>query len=166
MGEIALLSLGSNLGNREENLKTALGVINSRCGNVQRISRIYETPPWGFEADQQFLNLCAAVETNLNPKELLSVFLEIEKEMGRIRQNSDSYTSRPIDIDIISFGERIVETDVLSIPHPRMEMRKFVLLPLQEIAPDFHHPKTAKTIQQIIADCQDVTTVKLYESKY
>lgn len=165
MGEVTFLSLGSNMGDREAYLRRALTQIEKRCGRLIRVSEIYDTPPWGFEAEQNFLNICASVQTALSPELLMDELLKIEQLLGRARTNSEGYTSRPIDIDILTIGKRVLKSSKLEIPHPRMEMRKFVLLPLLEIAPDFKHPKSAKTIQQIITECNDGTVVKLYESK-
>jgi 2-amino-4-hydroxy-6-hydroxymethyldihydropteridine diphosphokinase len=165
MGTLVYLSLGSNLGEREMYINEALQRISTRAGNITTISRFYESEPWGFESDASFLNICAALETNSSPFELLNIFQSIEKEIGRVKNLGEGYTSRIIDIDIVSFGSQIVDTEPLQIPHPQMEKRKFVLLPLAEIAPDFTHPKTTKSIQQILAACNDETTVSIYENK-
>ncbi|GAB5416233.1 MAG: 2-amino-4-hydroxy-6-hydroxymethyldihydropteridine diphosphokinase [Crocinitomicaceae bacterium] len=165
MGTIVYLSLGSNLGDRAGIIREALQKIDARCGTLEKVSKYYETEPWGFETDQQFLNICASITTSLSPSELLKTLQSIEKELGRKRVNQLSYTSRTIDIDIISFGQSIVENIILKVPHPEFIHRNFVLIPLLEIAPNFIHPKTAKTIQQIIASCMDETSVVVYENK-
>lgn len=165
MGQIAHLSLGSNIGNRELHLKEAIKRINSSFIQIEKTSRIYETPPWGFEAEQHFLNMCITIKTHLSPIELLQLLQKIEIDLGRKQKTHVGYASRNIDIDILTYGQLEINSKELQIPHPRMEDRNFVLLPLQEIAPDFSHPKTAKKINLMIADCTDKSSVKVYESK-
>lgn len=165
MGEIVYLSLGSNLGNRLELLQQAIDAIHKQAGMLLRVSSVYETPPWGFEADTSFLNVCVALETELDPIDLLNVLNDIEHQLGRSRTPGAGYASRTMDIDIIIYGNRIVQTAELEIPHPRYDARKFVLLPLAEIAPDFIDPKTAKPIQYILKACLDESPVTLHQSK-
>lgn len=165
MGQIVHLSLGSNLGDRIKNLHQALELINNTSGTITKVSHFYETEPWGFQTDQQFLNICATLETEHTPEILLHKLQSIEKKMGRKRSKQSGYISRTIDLDILTFEEMVIESDHLTVPHPEFINRNFVLIPLQEIAPNFTHPKTAKTIQQIIADCIDETSVVVYESK-
>ncbi|MDB3906372.1 2-amino-4-hydroxy-6-hydroxymethyldihydropteridine diphosphokinase [Crocinitomicaceae bacterium] len=165
MGTLVYLSLGSNLGQRENYIREALARIQSQVGEILNTSSYFETEPWGFVTDAQFLNICASLQTNLSPFELLNNFQLIEKELGREQKSHSGYASRVIDIDILTFGNQLVETEALTIPHPQMENRKFVLLPLAEIAPDFTHPKSAKTIKQIMAICNDESSVLIYESK-
>ncbi|PWL28894.1 MAG: 2-amino-4-hydroxy-6-hydroxymethyldihydropteridine diphosphokinase [Fluviicola sp. XM-24bin1] len=165
MGALVYLSLGSNLGNREQFLEEALHLISSRVAEIKNVSGYYESEPWGFEAATQFLNICASLETDIAPLELLQIFQKIESELGREQKTSNGYASRVIDIDILTYGDLELDSDQLKIPHPQMGNRKFVLLPLLEIAPEFTHPKTGKTIKQIIAVCDDESAVLLYESK-
>ncbi|MCR9172163.1 MAG: 2-amino-4-hydroxy-6-hydroxymethyldihydropteridine diphosphokinase [bacterium] len=165
MGTLVYLSLGSNLGNRKQYIEEALQRISARTGQIESRSSFYETAPWGFESEQQFLNICAALTTELTPLQLLNEFQTIEKELGRNKKKQAGYVSRVIDIDILAFGDDILSSDELTVPHPGIENRKFVLLPLVEIAPNFIHPKTAKTIKQIIASCSDESSVLLYENK-
>ena len=165
MGTIVYLSLGSNLGDRKKFIQEALNRIQAKAGSILKVSNYYETEPWGFETDAQFLNICASVETESSPGELLKNFQSIEKELGRNEKKDSTYSSRVIDIDILTYGDQQVTSEELVIPHPQIENRKFVLLPLAEIAPDFSHPKTAKTIKQIIAICDDESSVLIYESK-
>lgn len=165
MGTLVYLSLGGNLGNRERYIQKAIDLISKETGTILRVSKFYESEPWGFDTNSQFLNICAALETNLTPLDLLHRFQEIEKELGRKEKTSQGYASRVIDIDILTYGDRIIENENLTVPHPQMEKRKFVLLPLVEIAPDFTHPKTTKSIQQIIATTSDESSVLVYESK-
>lgn len=165
MGKIVYLSLGSNLGDRGETMQQALQQIELLVGPIQKTSRFYETEPWGFESDQQFLNSCISLKTEIPPHVLLKILQGIEKELGRTKSDKKGYESRTIDIDILTIGADIIQTQDLTVPHPAMENRKFVLLPLQEIAPNFIHPKTAKTITQIIASCADETSVFTDENK-
>ena len=165
MGTIAYLSLGSNLGDKVDNLQQALAKIDQDAGTILSISNFYASEPWGFQTTNQFLNICISLETTLTPDALLSLFQQIESHIGRTKHESEGYESRIIDIDILTFGQLQIETDNLIIPHPEIENRNFVLIPLREIAPNFTHPKTAKSIKQIIAACTDETSVVIYESK-
>lgn len=165
MGKIVYASLGSNLGDRFENLKTAISSIQKNIGKVSKISSIYITPPWGFESNNDFFNACIEFSTESEPEEILIKFEIIENQLGRKRKSSGGYTSRPIDIDILTYGREIILSEKLCIPHPRLDERNFVLLPLAEIAPTFVHPKSRKSIQQLIADCQDEAPYKIYEKK-
>ncbi len=165
MGTLVYLSLGSNLGDREKYIQEALKKIASNVSPIKEVSGYYETEPWGFDSDAQFLNICASLETDKDSLELLEIFQQIETDLGRTQKATDGYTSRVIDIDILTHGNLIMDSDLLVIPHPQIENRKFVLLPLLEIAPDFIHPKTGKTIKQIMAVCNDESAVLLYESK-
>jgi 2-amino-4-hydroxy-6-hydroxymethyldihydropteridine diphosphokinase len=148
------LGLGANLGDRELNLQTALENIRENIGKVVLLSSVYETEPWGFSSDDQFLNMVTEVETKLNPSGLLGRILMIEANMGRLR-SGNIYASRQIDIDILLYGNKILETKSLVIPHPKLHERKFVLVPLCEIAPDFVHPVLNKDIKTLLKECTD-----------
>jgi 2-amino-4-hydroxy-6-hydroxymethyldihydropteridine diphosphokinase len=162
MGTIAYLSLGSNLGNRSQILEDAITEISRTAGSIVALSNIYETAPWGFNAEQEFLNLCVAIRTTLSPLELLFAVQSIEVQFGRKRIENSGYQSRTLDIDIITYGNEIINHERISVPHPHMQKRKFVLLPLQEIAPQFEHPKSKKRIQCLIEECEDDCTLKIY----
>ena len=134
------LSLGSNLGNRKQLLLDAIEKINKKVGNVVRQSSFYETKPWGFESENLFLNAAVKVTTKLSPTELLEVTQQIEREMGRkkkttynFRQQTPNYSDRPLDIDILLYDDLHVDLPELKIPHPLMQERDFVLVPLREI---------------------------------
>lgn len=131
------LSLGTNLGDRRSNLETALTLIGRRIGTVQDKSGIIETEPWGFESTNRFLNMVAKVQTGLHPLDVLHTTQEIEKQMGRTAKSSNGkYEDRVIDIDILLYDDLVMNTDELTIPHPLMYKRSFVMQPLAEIAPD------------------------------
>ena len=140
MTHIVYLSLGSNLGNRKQLLLDAIEAINKKVGNVVRQSSFYETKPWGFESENLFLNAAVKVTTKLSPTELLEVTQQIEREMGRkkkttynFKQQTPNYSDRPIDIDILLYDDLHVDLPELKIPHPLMQERDFVLVPLREI---------------------------------
>ena len=165
-----VLLLGGNQGNRVELLMKAVDEIGSRIGIVSQISPVYETEPWGFEAETPFLNLAVVVDTDKDAHEVLLRALEIEKLLGRKRPNCESdektdvprYSSRPIDIDLIFYNSDIIDTSDLQLPHPRMHLRRFVLEPLSKIIPDFLHPKFHKTVTQLLQECEDKNEVRLF----
>ena len=139
------LSLGSNLGNRQENLDRALKLISERM-RLGKVSSIYDTEPVGPISQPRFLNLACEVFTRLTPEGLLALFKGIEQKMGRYSRSGEP---RIIDIDIIFFGDKVVKTADLVIPHPQMHERSFVLVPLAEIAPDVIHPVLKKKIKEL-----------------
>jgi 2-amino-4-hydroxy-6-hydroxymethyldihydropteridine diphosphokinase len=142
------LSLGSNLGDREANLKDAIERLRS-VGTVVEVSALYETEPVEAAPQPWFLNCAVALETEKMPKQLLSSTQAIEQEMGRRRQPTGAKGPRPIDIDILLFGSSVVDTPRLVIPHPGLHTRRFVLEPLAEIAPDQRHPVFKRTIREL-----------------
>lgn len=140
MTHTVYLSLGSNLGNRRQLLLDAIEKINKKVGNVVRQSSFYETKPWGFKSENRFLNAAVKVTTKLSPTELLEVTQQIEREMGRRKKTTlnsqlltPNYSDRPIDIDILLYDDLHVDLPELKIPHPLMQERDFVLVPLREI---------------------------------
>jgi 2-amino-4-hydroxy-6-hydroxymethyldihydropteridine diphosphokinase len=150
----AYLGIGTNLGDRENNLRQAVSYIQQHTGEIVRASSVYETEPWGFKSMDHFLNMVVEIATELSPTGLLGRLLMIESLMGRLRENT-KYTSRVIDIDILLYGNQVINKGDLIIPHPRMHERKFVLFPLSEIAPGFVHPVLKKSISRLIPDCTD-----------
>jgi 2-amino-4-hydroxy-6-hydroxymethyldihydropteridine diphosphokinase len=133
------LSLGSNMGNRKQFIKDAIGLIDERVGEVIRQSSLIETDPWGFTSPNRFLNACVACETPLSTREVLVTTQEIEKKMGRReKSNNGKYHDRIIDIDILLYDNITIQEPGLTIPHPRMKEREFVMKPLSEIYPDIN----------------------------
>ena len=137
MSHNAYLGLGSNLGDREANIRKAISLIGKKVGLVLRQSSLIETEPWGFESSNKFLNAVILCETPLTPRQLLKVTQSIERQLGRRKKSSasspSSYSDRPIDIDILLYDDLTVDEPDLKIPHPLMQQRDFVMIPLQEI---------------------------------
>ncbi len=156
------LGIGTNLGDRENNLDEALRLIKEHIGRIRQASSVYETEPWGFRSENDFLNMIAEVETKLKPSGLLGRILMVEAQMGRLRDEK-KYSSRLIDIDILLYGNRIFEEKSLLIPHPRLHERRFVLVPLCDLVPDLVHPKFAKTVKALLKECKDKCKVKKYK---
>ena len=155
---ITYLSLGTNQGNKLENLQQAINLIDDKVGAIQKISSIYKTAAWGFSGDD-FYNICIKVSTNLIPEILLNTLLYIEKELGRVRTNQVGYQNRNIDIDILLFDDEIIFSKTLIIPHSKMLERKFVMIPLAEIAPNVTHPLKKKQLNICLQNCNDSTEI-------
>ncbi|MCR8884534.1 2-amino-4-hydroxy-6-hydroxymethyldihydropteridine diphosphokinase [Phocaeicola plebeius] len=144
------LGLGTNLGDKEANLRTAIYKLQERIGKQVSLSSFYETAPWGFESDHSFLNAAIGLETNLSPIEILHITQEIEKELGRTKKSvNGSYSDRLIDIDILLYDTLVLQTPELTIPHPLMTERDFVMKPLIEIAGNVIHPTREKTLSEL-----------------
>ncbi len=150
---IAYLLLGSNLGDRISYIKQAKELIQIICGNIIQQSSIYETAAWGIEEQPSFYNQAVILKTTLLPEELMQYLLNIEETIGRIR--TIKYGPRIIDIDIQLIDELIINTPLLSLPHPLLVDRKFALMPLAEIAPQLKHPVLNKTILELQKECRD-----------
>ena len=147
MTHLVYLSLGTNLGNKEENLRTAMTLIEEQVGTITSQSALYASAPWGFDSENTFLNNAIAVETSLTPEELLSTTQRIEHTLGRTHKSVDGqYSDRLIDIDILLYDDVVMHTPSLTLPHPLMHRRLFVLEPLSEIAPTMIHPLLQKEI--------------------
>jgi len=155
---IAYLLLGGNLGDREQNLKEAIHLIGDKIGEICAISSVYETAAWGKTDQPAFLNQALAVKTKLTALEVLGNALEIERLLGRIRK--DKWGERLIDIDLILFGDEIIDVEKLQVPHPQMQYRRFVMMPLAEIAPNVIHPLLGATISNIAENIADNLNVK------
>ena len=155
----AYLLLGGNLGDREANLKKAIELLNDKIGNVIAISSLYETAAWGKTDQPAFLNQAVSLQTRLTALEVLERALSIEQELGRVRK--DKWGERLIDIDLILFGDEIINIpDKLQVPHPHMQDRKFVMEPLAEIAPGVIHPLMGETMLDICRNITDPLEVK------
>jgi 2-amino-4-hydroxy-6-hydroxymethyldihydropteridine diphosphokinase len=154
-----LLSLGTNMGHKLENLETCIMAIHNTIATVVEVSKVYETPAWGFESDV-FYNCAITIHSHKSAQKILSKIIQLEKKLGRIRTNTEQYESRNIDIDIISFNDEIIETENLMIPHIQLQNRKFVLFPMNDIAPKWKHPKLNKTISELLISCEDTSEIK------
>ncbi|MBX2962474.1 MAG: 2-amino-4-hydroxy-6-hydroxymethyldihydropteridine diphosphokinase [Cyclobacteriaceae bacterium] len=155
---IVHLLLGTNLGNKEENLHTAIGQIGRQTGEIITVSSIYRTAAWGKTDQPDFFNQVMVINTDLSPQELLSFIHEIEQNLGRIR--AEKWGSRSMDIDILFWDDLIVNDSELIIPHPGIPQRKFTLVPLLEVSPDLIHPGLQKSIRQLLAECIDPLPVE------
>ncbi|MDR1004265.1 MAG: 2-amino-4-hydroxy-6-hydroxymethyldihydropteridine diphosphokinase [Prevotellaceae bacterium] len=145
------LGIGTNLGNKEENLKKAVNLIGKRIGKVIALSSFYATEPWGFESDNMFMNAAVEVRTRLLPMEALYLTRSIEYWMGRKDHSPNgAYRDRIIDIDLLLYGHWVVDLPQLKLPHPLMHERLFVLQPMAEIAPDLEHPILKKTMRELM----------------
>lgn len=143
------IALGSNLGNKRRNLVTAAALLAERAGEVGAISSFYETEPWGFESEHSFLNAALMLETTLAPLDLLRLTQEVECELGRTAKTDSVYHDRLIDIDLLLYGEEVIDQPGLQIPHPLMHRRAFVMTPMAEIAPAVVHPVLGKTMKAL-----------------
>ncbi len=155
-----VLSLGSNLGIRLENIQLAIDKIHNEVGTVIKISPIYETPSWGFSSDL-FFNCAILIHTHKSALKILSKIGKIEKELGRKKIDSNEYQARTIDIDIVYFNEEIIESENLVVPHSRMQQRLFVLLPLKDLGLNWKHPVLNKSTAEMIAFCEDKSECKI-----
>ena len=159
--ETVYLCLGGNVGDTRQYLNQAISLISSRIGTVASQSAVYRSEPWGFNAEQMFLNQAVMIETELEPHAVLERCLQIESELGRTR-SGNGYEPRTIDIDIIFFGHQIISQPDLQVPHPLMHRRNFVLQPMCEIAPNLVHPVFGMTVKQLADECGDsLQTVRL-----
>ena len=164
MMERCFILFGSNMGDKNKIYAQACLLINNRCGRIVAQSSAYESEPWGFEAKEWFLNRLIVVETELEPEAMLHQLLDIEAELGRVRHpETGGYTSRTADLDILYYGSRIVLTDSLTIPHLRLHQRRFALLPLCEVAPEFVHPAFNMTQTELLKRCFDFSEVRKIE---
>ncbi|RXR21236.1 2-amino-4-hydroxy-6-hydroxymethyldihydropteridine diphosphokinase [Flavobacterium amnicola] len=158
-----VLSLGSNIGNRLENIETCIQLVHQRIGLVLRVSQLFETPSWGFESDA-FYNCAVLIHTSFSAEKILRKITAIEKEMGRTRKKDAGYEARIIDIDIITLEEQIITTENVTIPHTQMQHRKFVLLPFQDLKWEWQHPILNKSIPELIQTCEDKSDCKIVAS--
>lgn len=157
-------SLGSNLGDRRNLLEKACSEIHSTIGNIIKISSIYKTPPFGFEASTDFFNICIECVTSLQPSDIMYIAHQIEDSLGRVREG-EGYTSRTIDIDLLFYNDIVRLNSDPVIPHPSLRERLFVLFPLNEIAKDWIDPVTQKTVNQLLMECKDNSKVEIVNSQ-
>lgn len=153
----AFLLTGGNLGNRLENLANAVQLVEKKCGDIYKISSIYETAAWGYTSQPDFYNQAIELHTFRDPDNLMMTILNIEHEMGR--KHSLKMGPRVIDIDILLVDDIVYQSATVTIPHPRLAERKFALTPLAEIAGQITHPVFKKTINELLAECKDKLTV-------
>ncbi len=163
---IVYLCLGSNSGDRLKFIEQAVSFLNlAENIKIVRTTALYETEPWGVKNQNWFLNMIVEIKTNLKAQDLLLKCLNIEKTLGRNREKEQKWGERPIDIDIIFYDKEIINTEILTVPHPRMHERAFVLVPLLELIPDFIHPVLHKSVSELYDDLQEVENVMLYGTR-
>jgi len=154
-----ILSIGSNQGDKPQNIKECIRLIHHKVATVIKTSKLYQTPSWGFQSEP-FYNCALLVHTSKTPEKLLQEILLIERKLGRIRTNSHTYQDRKIDIDIISIDQQIIQAKSLSVPHPKIQDRLFVLQPLKDLQTDFIHPIFKKNVTELIENCTDKSEIK------
>jgi deoxyguanosine kinase len=154
-----ILSLGSNQGDRLENIDACIQLIHNQIGLVLRVSKLYETPSWGFESDA-FYNCAVLIHSSFSAEKILRKITSIEKEMGRTRKKAVGYEARLIDVDIVAIEDQIISTDHLKVPHPHMQDRRFVLQPIVDLQLDWLHPVLKKSFGQLLKECEDKSECK------
>jgi deoxyguanosine kinase len=158
-----VLSLGSNQGNRLATIQSCIDLIHSELATVVKVSKIYETPAWGFESEP-FYNTAILIHTSKSAQKILNQVLKVEKKLGRIRSKDSGYQARIIDVDIIAFDEEVISTETLQIPHPLMQNRKFVLQPMLDLGLNWEHPTLKKSVVQLLAQTEDTSEIKEVQS--
>ena len=160
MKHICFLSIGSNLGDRFLNIHNSISILSSSF-DILETSSFYQTEAWGYK-DDYYINCVVKMETKLNPLFLLEKLILIEKMMGRIEKDTAQYKARLIDLDILFYDDAIIDVDILKIPHPKLYDRNFVLVPLNQIAPNFKCPVTNKNISELLGECSDESKISLH----
>ena len=156
-----LISLGSNKGAREKNVEKAIALIQKDLGQILAVSPLYETSSWGYD-DDPYLNNAICLVTELSPLEMMDALLKIELDLGRKRTDTQNYQARTIDLDIVLIEGVVVDHPKLQVPHPRMNLRKFVLQPLSDIAPDWIHETEQISISDLLLKCEDQADLKYH----
>jgi 2-amino-4-hydroxy-6-hydroxymethyldihydropteridine diphosphokinase len=157
----AILLIGGNLGDRTAHLQQAVEQISAKIGNVEKTSALYETAAWGHVEQPDYLNQGLLVTTTMDAETLLHSVLELERQIGRVRQ--EKWGARVIDIDIIFFNNDVFNLPDLKVPHPRMQFRNFVLVPLAEIIPDWQHPILHKNVRALLEACTDTLPARKFK---
>jgi 2-amino-4-hydroxy-6-hydroxymethyldihydropteridine diphosphokinase len=160
---ITYLALGSNEGDRMQWMQNAMQLLTETCGPIVKKSSVYQTAAWGLESQPDFLNMALEMKTGLSPLKLLDEIHHIEKLLGR--QREVKWGQRTLDIDILFYSDEIIDLPGLVIPHPYIQDRRFTLLPLAEIAPDYMHPVLHKSISQLLTDCKDELAVRVFSGE-
>ncbi|AMA50160.1 MULTISPECIES: 2-amino-4-hydroxy-6-hydroxymethyldihydropteridine diphosphokinase [Flavobacterium] len=155
-----ILSLGSNQGDKLGHITACIQLIHSKIGLVLQVSKLYETPAWGFESDA-FYNCAILIHTSFTPEQVLRKITSIEKEMGRQKKKEVGYEPRIIDIDIVAFDDQILNTENLIIPHPHMQNRRFVLYPMKDLGVEWVHPILSKNVDRLLLDCPDMSSCEV-----
>ena len=158
MNKVVLL-LGSNLGDGRLLFQEVISLIDEQLGELEMQSSLYQSPPWGFEHENDFINQVVVVNTEKDAEEVMQSCLKIEVNLGR-KRTTQGYGARTIDIDVLFVNDEVIETESLVLPHPRMHLRKFALFPLVELIPDFIHPTFQKSIQELLLICEDNNEVR------
>lgn len=153
------LLLGGNLGDKKKVFEETTRLLNEQVGTITRQSHIYETEPWGFESSDLFWNQVLELSVSISAEEVLERTQQIEQQLGRTRKGQQ-YDSRIIDIDILFYGDQVLSLEKLTVPHPRIQERKFVLVPLNEIVPELMHPVLQKSIGQLLHESTDQLRVE------
>lgn len=154
-----LIGLGSNMGEKVRLISEAVAII-AQLGTIEKLSSLYKTQPWGNEAQDFFLNMVLTMKTGFEPRDLLGKLMQIEAVIGK--EKKKHWGPRKIDLDILYFGQKIILDNSLIIPHPFLHLRNFVLVPMNEIAPDFLHPIFRKTTKELLEQCPDDSKVEMY----
>jgi len=160
MKHICFLSIGSNLGDRLLNIHAVISRLSSSF-HIVDTSSFYHAESWGYK-DDDYINCVLKMETTLSPFVLLQELINIEKQMGRIEKTTTQYQARRIDLDILFYDNQIIDLDILKVPHPKLYYRNFVLVPFNQIAPNFQCPVTKKNISQLLSECSDESKISIY----
>lgn len=158
-----IISLGSNQGNRIKNLSKTRKLLGTVLGEIKLLSSVYESEPWGYNDPVSYYNQVILIDTKAKPFAVLEKCLSIERALGRIRKKVN-YEARPIDLDILFYNNQRINSTYLTIPHPKLHLRKFVLEPLNQIMPDFIHPVLGKSVKELLFMCKDSCWVRQLDS--